>query len=118
MARSTGSAQALLDWALAIPFIGDDTAYQLLKNFGSQVAKPDIWLCRLTGFPDKPRLPIKVRFPACMALCEMLSEASGDSIAMIDSLLWLSANKGILTVDPQAGPVAFKPRTITARSIM
>ncbi len=118
VARATGDAQALLDWALSIPFIGDDTAYQLLKNFGSQVAKPDIWLCRMTGFPDKPRLPVKVRFPACMALCEMLASASGDSIAMIDSMLWLSANKGVLTVSAQAGPVSFTPRVITARPIM
>lgn len=115
---ATGSQQDLVQWGLAIPFIGDDTVFQLLKNFGAAVAKPDIWLCRLTGFADRPRRPVHVRFPACMALCQYLAQASGDSIAVIDTLLWSSCNKGVLVVDAQGGPVTFTPKAITARSIL
>ena len=100
---------ALVDWCGALPFVGDDTKYQLSKNFGAQVAKPYIWLCRLAGIADRPRRAVKFRFPACMALCEPLAEATGDSIASVDTMLWLACNKGTLRVDDQGGPVTFHP---------
>ncbi len=95
----------LLAWCRSIPFIGDDTQFQLAKNFGCDVVKPDIWLCRLAGIPDRPRRPVAVRFPACMALCRPLAQASGDRIASVDSLLWLACNKGVLEVSPNADPI-------------
>lgn len=110
--------EKLVAWGGSIPFIGDDTQFQLAKNFGADVCKPDIWLSRLAGFPDKPRRAVKFRFPACMALCRPLAEGTGDRIATVDSLLWLACNKGVLVVDNMAGPVSFNPKTITARSIL
>jgi len=115
---ATASVNRLLEWCRSIPFVGDDTQFQLAKNFGADFAKPDIWLCRLSGFPDKPRRAVAKRFEACMGLCRSLAEASGDRVATVDSLLWLACNKQILQVDRQAGPVRFVPRAITARSIM
>lgn len=109
--------EKLVAWCGSLPFVGDDTQFQLAKNFGVDVCKPDIWLCRLAGIADKPRRAVKFRFPACMALCRPLAEAAGDRLAAVDSLLWLACNKGILHVDADAGPVSFKPRAITARSI-
>jgi len=103
------SAEALVDWCGSIPFIGDDTQFQLAKNLGGDFSKPDRWVCRLAGIPDKPRRAVKYRFPACMALCRPLAEATGDRIAMIDSALWLAAAKGVLIVDANAGPVLFDP---------
>lgn len=114
---ATGSSEALVQWCGALPFVGDDTQFQLAKNFGADLAKPDIWLCRLTGIPDKPRRAVRFRFPACMALARSLGRASGDSIAVVDSLLWLGCNKGVLMVDADAGPVRFQPKTLTQRSI-
>lgn len=114
---NAGSPERLVEWCGSLPFVGDDTKFQLAKNFGADVCKPDIWLCRLTGFPDKPRRRVEVRFDACMALCQMLSRATGDTIAMIDSVLWLACNKGVLAVDCADGPVSFRPKAITARSI-
>lgn len=110
--------EALVRWCGSIPFVGDDTQFQLAKNFGADVCKPDIWLCRLTGIPDRPRKAVKYRFPACMALCRYLSEASGDSIAVIDSILWLACNKGVLVVDAHGGPVQFVPKRITIGSML
>ncbi|WP_341744610.1 hypothetical protein [Azonexus hydrophilus] len=115
---ATASAEQLVEWCGSLPFVGDDTKFQLAKNFGASVPKPDIWISRLAGFPDRPRRSVKLRFPACMALCSYLGEAAGDSIATVDSLLWLACNKGILVVSPEAGPVIFSPRAITQRSIM
>jgi hypothetical protein len=114
----TGNAEQLVQWCGSLSFVGDDTQFQLAKNFGADVCKPDIWLCRLTGIPDRPRKAVRVRFPACMALCRPLSEVTGDRIATVDSLLWLACNKGILVVGPDAGPVAFAPRVSSLRSIV
>lgn len=97
---------ALLEWCKSLPFIGEDTQYQLAKNLGADVCKPDIWLCRLAGLPDRPRQPLKLRFAHCLALCKTLANASGDSVATVDSLLWLACNKGVLRVSPDAGPVS------------
>lgn len=114
---ATEDPVALVEWCGSLPFVGDDTKFQLAKNFGADVVKPDIWLCRLSGIPDKPRRAVKYRFPACMALARPLAEATGDRVAAVDSLLWLACNKGVLVVDANAGPVTFRPKTITARSI-
>jgi hypothetical protein len=114
---STGDLDKLLAWCRSIPFVGEDTQFQLAKNFGADLCKPDIWLSRLAGFPDRPRRASKVRFPACMALCKMLGESSGDRIAAVDSLLWLACNKAVLRVDQDAGPVTYHPVVSSHRSI-
>jgi len=114
---SGGSVEALVEWCGAIPFVGDDTQFQLAKNFGADLVKPDMWQSRLAGFADRPRRSVKYRFPACMALCRPLAESTGDRVATVDSLLWLGCNKGVLQVDAHAGPVTFAEKVITARSI-
>jgi hypothetical protein len=102
-AVAVGSAEALVDWCGSIPFIGDDTQFQLAKNLGADLLKPDRWVCRLAGIPDNPRRAVKYRFPVCMALCRPLAEAT------VDSALWLATSKGVLNVDANAGPVWFDP---------
>ncbi|WP_199030767.1 hypothetical protein [Ralstonia sp. ASV6] len=109
---------ALVEWCGSLPYVGQVTKYQLAKNFGADVAKPDIWLCRLAGFPDQPRKALRFRFPACMALCEPLAKATGDSIATVDTLLWLACNKGTLCVDDQGGPVSFHPLPSRHRPVL
>lgn len=112
-----GSVEALVELCGSIPFIGDDTQFQLAKNFGADLCKPDIWLSRLAGFPDRPRRAVRYRFPACMDLCRPLAESTGERIATVESMLWLGCNKGVLQVDASAGPVTFAEKVITARSI-
>jgi hypothetical protein len=116
--QSIGNSEpeALLAWCKSIPFVGDDTQFQLAKNFGADLCKPDIWLCRLAGIPDQPRRAVHLRFPACIALCRFLAAATNDRIAVVDSLLWLACNKGVLSVCPEAGEVIFTMR-IAMRSI-
>jgi hypothetical protein len=118
--RLTGIAdvEKLLSWCRSIPYIGDDTQFQLAKNFGADLCKPDIWLCRLAGLADRPRRNVSFRFRVCMALCQNLSMASGDRIAAVDSLLWLACNKRILQVDSEAGQITFRPGKISAKPIL
>lgn len=116
-ALATGSPQHLLGWCHALPYVGDDTQYQLAKNFGADVCKPDVWLSRLAGFADRPRRAVEVRFPACMALCGTLADSSGDRIAAVDSMLWLACNKGVLQVSADAGPVQLHLKKVTVSSI-
>lgn len=114
---ATNDPARLLEWCRSIPFIGDDTQFQLAKNFGAQVPKPDIWWCRVAGIPDRPRRRVEERFAACLALCQMLSAASGDPIAVVDSLVWLACNKGVLQTDAEASPPRLNLTTSRARSI-
>ena len=108
---------ALLDWCKSIPFIGEDTKFQLAKNFGANVPKPDRWLARLAGVPDKPRASVTLRFAACLDLCRALSEATGERVATVDSILWLACNKGVLVTDSMAGPISLNANPSAARSI-
>lgn len=116
-AAAKADACALLDFFHSIPFVGDDTQFQLAKNLGAQVPKPDIWLCRLAGIPDRPRLRLVQRIAACTEMCSALAVATGDSVALIDSVLWLACNKGVLAVGPDAGSVEFRPRSNARSSI-
>lgn len=108
----------LLAWCRAMPGVGAVTCFQLAKNLGRDLPKPDIWLCRLAGIPDRPGGRVQERFAACRALCLPLAEATGDRIATVDSLLWLACNKGVIQVDAFGGPVSYRPGAIKARPIM
>lgn len=116
LTRSAGVVD-IVAWCGSLPFVGADTQYQLAKNIGLDLCKPDIWLCRLCGIPDKPRKAVELRFNASYALCSALGTPIGDKIATVDSLLWLACNKGVLLVDNQGGPVSFNPHKIAKRSI-
>jgi len=112
-----GEVGALVAWCGDRPYVGDATKFQLAKNFGAQICKPDIWLCRLAGIPDVPHRASKITFPVCMQLCNYLGAEVGDNPAVVDSVLWLACNKGILRVGNDAGPVKFSPQVSKMRSI-
>ncbi len=116
-AMASNDPQSIIDWCGSIPFVGDDTKYQLAKNCGvTSVVKPDIWLCRLAGIPDRPRLPVRVRFARCQAMAQELAAGSGDTVAVIDSLLWTAANKGLLDIRFDPHTIQFNERAPRARS--
>ena len=69
----------------AYPFIGPITRYHLGKNIGLQVAKPDRHLVRIAracGFTQTKN------DDAVMAFCGDISKLSGDSIPVVDTVLW------------------------------
>jgi hypothetical protein len=62
-----------------LPYIGPVTSYHLAKNLGIAVAKPDRHLVRIArhlGYDD------------VQDMCLDLSEASGDSVPVVDVVLW------------------------------
>lgn len=62
-----------------LPFIGKVTSYHLAKNLGFNLAKPDRHLVRLKDM---------LRFPSVDALCQHISAISGDSVRVVDIVLW------------------------------
>lgn len=62
----SGDESKIIQWCGTIPYVGAITRYQLAKNVGRDVPKPDIWLCRLAGLPDRGGGNAEFRFKACM----------------------------------------------------
>ncbi len=110
-----GDLQAALTWGRSIPFVGNVTVYQLLKNFGYGVAKPDRWLSRFSGIADDVRISAEDRFARCQQLALELSAASGDTVPIVDSLLYLAGNKSLLRVSFDPHTVVFEPPSQLAR---
>ena len=62
-----------------LPFIGPITAMHLAKNLGFEIAKPDRHLVRLCA---------NLGFRGVDEMCEVFSNESGDSIRVVDIVLW------------------------------
>ena len=82
-----------LEYCASIPWVGPITKYHLAKNFGAQVAKPDVHLQRLAALEDTTP----------QALCERLAQESGFKVATVDVLLWRACAVGI--IDSRTGQV-------------
>lgn len=80
------SADDKVEFCASLPWIGGITKYHLAKNFGAQVAKPDVHLQRLA---DREGV-------TCQALCERLAATSGYKVATVDLLLWRACAVGII----------------------
>jgi hypothetical protein len=70
----------------SLPFIGGITKYHLAKNFGAQVAKPDVHLQRLA---DREGV-------TAQHLCERLAAETGYRVATVDTILWRACANGII----------------------
>lgn len=64
---------------MEFPYIGPVTYYHLAKNIGVQVAKPDRHLSRLVN---------ELNFSNVQTLCRYIGERTGDSIPVVDIVLW------------------------------
>lgn len=69
-----------------LPWIGGITKYHLAKNFGAQVAKPDVHLQRLAEHEGTTP----------QALCERLAGETGLKVATVDVVLWRACATGLL----------------------
>jgi len=76
-----------LDFLAGLPWIGEITKFHLAKNLGiTSICKPDRHLVRIAdSFGMNPQ-----------DLCEKLSSQSGDSVAVVDSVIWRAANLGLV----------------------
>ncbi|TPN44413.1 hypothetical protein FJ981_27845 [Mesorhizobium sp. B1-1-4] len=86
-----------IEFCASLPWIGGITKYHLAKNFGADVAKPDVHLQRLA---DREGV-------TAQALCERLAAATGYRTATVDVLLWRACANGIL--DSRTGVLAHPP---------
>lgn len=77
-----------------LPWIGGITKYHLAKNFGADVAKPDVHLQRLA---DREGC-------SAQALCERLAGETGLRVAAVDTVLWRACANGI--INSRTGAVA------------
>jgi hypothetical protein len=70
----------------SLPFIGGITKYHLAKNFGADVAKPDIHLQRLADWEGTTP----------QALCDRLARESGYRASTVDVILWRACAIGLI----------------------
>lgn len=80
------AAEDKVEFCKTIPWIGSITSYHLAKNFGAQVAKPDIHLVRLA----------ERHATSPQELCEAISERTGYKVSTVDLILWRACAIGIL----------------------
>lgn len=80
------AAEDKLGFCAALPWIGNITKYHLAKNFGLDVAKPDVHLQRLAD--REGTTP--------QALCERLAAETGYRAATVDVVLWRACAEGII----------------------
>lgn len=78
----------------SLPWIGPITKYHAAKNFGFDVAKPDVHLQRLA---DREGCTVQ-------QLCERLAAEVGLRIATVDTVLWRACANGVL--DSRTGVIA------------
>lgn len=85
--RSIGSDEERIEFLQTLPWIGPITKYHLAKNLGiTTVAKPDRHLARIAkGFKT-----------TAQELCEQISRATGDTVALVDLVIWRAANLGFV----------------------
>lgn len=87
------AAEDKVEFCQTMPWVGGITKYHLAKNFGAQVAKPDVHLKRLA---DREGI-------SSQTLCERLSDISGHKVATVDLLLWRACAVGI--IDSRTGQI-------------
>lgn len=91
--RQAARDSRLLEFCGSLPWIGDITKYHVAKNFGAQVAKPDVHLQRLA---DRENVTPQ-------RLCERLAKQTGYKVATVDVLLWRACAVGV--IDSRTGVI-------------
>lgn len=67
------------EWLIRYRFIGKITCFHLARNLGLDFVKPDVHLVRIAeacGY-DEPK-----------NMCQVISEATGDRLGVVDAILW------------------------------
>ena len=73
-------------YLLGLPWIGSITVMHAMRNFGAEVAKPDVHLARLA----------RLHGMIAQDLCKRLAEETGLRIGTIDTLLWRACATGLI----------------------
>jgi len=88
-----------VEYLRTLPYIGQVTAYHLAKNIGLNVAKPDRHLQRIANAAG---------FACVQEFCATIAELSGDSVPVVDVVLWRFAtlNPGYIQLFVTSGCAA------------
>lgn len=68
-----------VDYLSTFPYMGPATSYHFAKNIGLDVVKPDRHLLRIS---------VAAGFDSPDELCRVVSEHAGESVAVVDLILW------------------------------
>jgi hypothetical protein len=83
-----------LEFARSLPWIGPITAFHVVKNFGADVAKPDVHLQRLADREGR----------TAQTLCERLARETGLRVSAVDTVLWRACAEGV--INSRTGEIA------------
>lgn len=83
-----------IEFLAKLPWIGNITKWHLAKNFGVDVAKPDVHLQRLADHHGTTP----------QSLCEALAKETGYRVATIDTVLWRACANGV--INSKTGEIA------------
>lgn len=92
------AAEDKIGFCASLPWIGDITKFHLAKNFGADVAKPDVHLQRLA---DREGVTPQ-------RLCERLAAETGYRAATVDVVLWRACANGV--IDSRTGRITPRAR--------
>ncbi|TPK87049.1 hypothetical protein FJ936_06795 [Mesorhizobium sp. B2-4-13] len=84
LAWANGPAE-VIEFCETLPYVGAITKYHLAKNLGVDVAKPDVWLERVASQSGE----------TVQELCGRLSKQSGDSVSIVDYVIWKTCQQGL-----------------------
>ena len=68
-----------VEYLQQLPYMGPVTSYHLAKNLGVAVVKPDRHLVRIADLTD---------FGSPLEMCARVADAVGDSVGVVDVVLW------------------------------
>ncbi|SDX13819.1 hypothetical protein SAMN05518669_103378 [Variovorax sp. YR634] len=94
MYRACTTEALRIELLVALPWVGHITKYHLAKNFGMNVAKPDVHLQRLATREGC----------TAQALCERLAVEVGLRAATVDVVLWRACANGV--INSRTGEIA------------
>lgn len=84
--KNYNNAEDKIEYCATLPWIGPITKYHLAKNFGADVAKPDVHIIRLA---DREGTTAQL-------LCERLAVETGYRVSTVDIILWRACADGII----------------------
>lgn len=96
MTHLAAGPESAIEFCGTLPWIGNITKYHLAKNFGVDVAKPDVHLERLA----------KAHNTTPQALCDDLAAKTGYRSSTIDLILWMACAKGVINSAGEAEKAA------------
>jgi len=82
-----------------LPGIGPITMCHLARNLGLDIAKPDLWLCRISEWYFEEPLGSSLawtydtKFERAQKICRIISALASERVGKVDGILWCYCSK-------------------------